>query len=328
MFIFLSIMIVFSFVALIILTAMQPPRTKLSAFELDRRAKMGDNTAKESLVRDKAINDLISLRRVLTALLLITIGFMSVANFSWLVGILISLFVIFEYGAIARIGFIKKISSKLYRRIEMPIINFTKKHPRVISLLRSAPVLNSYSQYIGSRQELQYLISKSDAILTPDEKKMIVNSLEFSHQTVSTIMTSRNKIASINKSEFLGPLALDDLHKTGHGRLPVVDGDIDHIVGILDIKNLLTLDVRMSKTAEKLMDPKVFYLRSDQTLPNALAAFLQTHSSIFIVVNKDRETVGVLSLSDIIEFLVGRKLVDKFEDHDRLDAVVNHNPLD
>jgi len=306
---------------------MQTPHTKLSVFELDRRAKMGDNTAKESLVRNRAVNDLISLQRVLTALLLITVGFIGVANFGWLVGILISLFVVFEYGSIARIGFIKKISSKLYQRIEMPTINFIKKHPRVISLLRSASVLSSYGQYIGSRQELQHLINKSDAILTPDEKKLIINSLEFSHQMVSTIMTPRNKITSINKSEFLGPLALNDLHKTGHSKLPVVDGNIDHIVGILDIKKLLTLDVRTSKTAEKLMDTKVFYVRSDQTLPNMLAAFLQIHNTIFIVVNKDRETVGILTLSDLLESLIGRKLVDKFEDHDNIDAVIEHNPL-
>jgi len=162
--------------------------------------------------------------------------------------------------------------------------------------------------------------------LTADEKRLVIHSLSFNDQLINTIMTPRSMIVSIDHLDFLGPLRLDDLHKTGHSRLPVINEDIDHIVGILQISNLLALDVKKSTTAEKAMDPKVYYIREDQTLNHALAAFIRTRHHLFIVVNQFRETVGILSLEDVIEALIGRKIVDEFDQHDDLRAVALRNP--
>jgi CBS domain containing-hemolysin-like protein len=140
-------------------------------------------------------------------------------------------------------------------------------------------------------------------------------------------MTPRGVIDSISKKELLGPLVLDDLHKTGHSRFPVIDGDIDHVVGMLHIQDLLILDAKQrSNTVEKVMEPRVFYVREDQTLEHALTAFLRTRHHLFVVVNEFRETVGVLSLEDVIEVLLGRKIVDEFDAHDDLRAVAARNP--
>jgi len=119
------------------------------------------------------------------------------------------------------------------------------------------------------------------------------------------------------------------LHQKGHSRLPVIDGDIDHVIGILHLQSLLALDIKRSVTAEKAMEPRVYYIRQDQTLQHALAAFLRTHHHLFIVVNEFRETVGLLTLEDVIEALLGRKIIDEFDAHDDLRAValrnINHN---
>jgi CBS domain containing-hemolysin-like protein len=138
-------------------------------------------------------------------------------------------------------------------------------------------------------------------------------------------MTPQSVIKYIDKKEFLGPLVLNDLHKHGHSRLPVINDDINHVVGILYLKDLLTLDVKKSATAEKIMEPKVYYIRADQTLGHALAAFLKTHHHLFIVVNEYRETVGLLTLEDVIEALIGRKIIDEFDAHDDLRAVALRN---
>jgi CBS domain containing-hemolysin-like protein len=119
---------------------------------------------------------------------------------------------------------------------------------------------------------------------------------------------------------------LDDLHKTGHSRFPVTDGDIDHVIGMLHIQDIFTLDAKRSVTAEKAMEPRVFYIREDQTLDHALVAFLRTHHHLFIVVNEFRETVGILSLEDVIEALLGRKIIDEFDTHEDLRLVAMRNP--
>jgi CBS domain containing-hemolysin-like protein len=134
-------------------------------------------------------------------------------------------------------------------------------------------------------------------------------------------MVPRDKIVTIEKGEFLGPLVLDDLHKTGFKRLSVISDDADHIIGILNLRGLLELDVKRSVTAEKAMEPKVFYVHENQKLDRAMATFLKTHTNLLIVVNKERKTVGLLTFEDLMSSLLGRRVVDNFDEHDNLHAV-------
>ena len=327
MFTFLSILTFFIFVLLLIFAAIRPARSQYSAFELNRRVGLGDREAKRILARENLLVDIVSLQRIIVALLLVIVVLLSVVTFGWLIGVCIAVFVALEYGAIARFGFIRSLAHKLYSRIEKDVLNLVQKAPYLFKFLRNVSVGDDVDdRHISSRSELQHLVDESVGILTNDEKKLVVHGLSFGDQIVSTIMTPRSVIDSIKSSEFLGPLTLDDLHKTGHSRLPVTKGDIDHIIGILNLKSLLTLDVKRSTTAEKAMEPKVFYVRQDQTLQHALAAFLRTHHHLFVVVNEFRETVGLLALEDVIETLLGRKIIDEFDAHDNLREVALHNP--
>lgn len=326
---FLLILTIVLFILLVIVAAMRPIHSQLSLFELQRRADNEDVSAKRALERERLLADIISMQQVITSLLLIIFVLLSVTTFGWLFGILVGLFVALEYGAIARIKFIRKFAQFIYAKIDGTLIKFVKKAPVIFKLLRSVSAGDcQVEQKIDSREELQYLVSESGNILTDDEKKLIVHSLSFNSQTVESIMTPRSMIDSIKKSEFLGPLTLDELHKTGHSKLPVFAGDIDHIVGILNLKNLLALDIKRSTTAEKAMDPKVYYIRADQTLGHALAAFLRTKHHLFVVVNEFRETVGLLALEDVIEALIGHKITDEFDAYDDLRAVALRNPRD
>lgn len=324
---FLLILTIIFFILLLISAAMRPIHSQLSMFELERRAKKGDKNAQKALEREKLLDDVISLQRVVVSLLLIVVVLLSVSTFGWLIGVIVALFVALEYGAIARIKFLRKIAQKQYAKLDSTLIKIVKKVPVIFKLLRSVSAGDEINnQKIDSREELQYLVDESEDVLTDDEKKLITHCLSFEEQEVGSIMTPRSMIDSIKKTEFLGPLVLDDLHKTGHSKLPVIGSDIDHIVGILNVKNLLALDIKKSTTAEKIMDPKVYYIRQDQTLQYALAAFLRTKHHLFVVVNEFRETVGLLALEDVIEALLGRKIVDEFDAYDDLRAVALQNP--
>lgn len=327
MFTFLVICTVIVFLLLVGVSGTRPSRTTFSQFELERRAQQMDRHAKAILRREQLLSDVISLQRVLGALLLVVTVLLCVTTFGWLFGTAIALAVALEYGAVARLQIIQVQSQKLYERFEDRLLGFIEKHPLVFKLLRNVPAeATGRTATLDSREELQHLVAGSGIILTPDEKKMIVHSLSFGDQLVSSVMTPRSVIDSINKSEFLGPLTLDELHKTGHTRLPVIDGDIDHVIGTLHMQSLLALDIKRSVTAEKAMEPRVFYIRQDQTLQHALAAFLRTHHHLFIVVNEFRETVGLLTLEDVIEALLGHKIIDEFDSHDDLRKVALRNP--
>jgi CBS domain containing-hemolysin-like protein len=326
MMLFMVILCIVFFTVLLFAQSIIPKRTSMSRFELERRTKQGDEDALEISRREGLLIDVLSLQRVVVALLLVILSALSVAAFGWLVGVLIALLVALESGVIARMNIVSKHAQVLYEKYESALLKFIENHGALFRFIRSVMPPAPIRAQLDSREELQYLVAQSGSILSTDEKKLIMHGLEFDRKIVGEVMTPAAVIDSIGKQELLGPLVLDDLHKTGHSRFPVIDDDINHVVGMLHIHNLFTLDTKRSTTVEKAMEPKVFYIRQDQTLQHALAAFIRTHHHLFIVVNEYRETVGIISLEDVIEALLGRKIVDEFDTHDDLRQVAMRNP--
>jgi CBS domain containing-hemolysin-like protein len=310
---------------MLLVAAVRPDHSKYNMFELERRAKLGDRDARKALARERLLSDVVSVQRILVALLQVFVVLLSELSFGLIAGVLVSLLIALGYGSVARLSLFRGIAQNLYNRTEPSILKFIRKNPYLLKIVRGTPKVDGYHNLrIDSREELQHLISQSDSVLTSDEKKLIVHSLSFNDRLVRSIMTPRSLIVGIDKSEFLGPLMLNDLHKVGHNCLPVMDGDMDHIIGILNLKGLLTLDTKKSMTAGKAMQLKVYYVREDQTLHHALVALLHTHHHLLVVINESKETVGILTLEDIIEALLGREIVDEFSDHANLLAVAQH----
>ncbi len=311
---------------LVLSTGFKPRPSTISRYEKERRLAGGDSEAEWLAHRDQLIGYTLRLQQIIIAILIVASVGLSVVAFGWWLGIILSVVVAAEYQAVAHLKRLHKLTNRIYEANEKHILQLVNRFSGFFKFFGAVePEHEDELRSLDSREDLQHLIDQSVGILTAEEKKLIVHGLSFSHQSVDSIMTPRSVIDSIKKSEFLGPLTLDELHKTGHSRLPVYDGDIDHIVGILHLQSLLTLDIKRSTTAEKAMEPRVFYIRSDQTLQHALAAFLKTRHHLFIVVNEFRETVGLLTLEDVIEALLGRRIVDEFDAHDDLRAVALRN---
>lgn len=299
----------------------------VSTFEMTRRVSEGDEKAKAELAKSNAYIDLVSLQRVVVSLFLVIATVLLVVVFGWVIGVLAGVVLALEYGALARIPLFNKIVQPWYEKIEPKLITLCVRYPRVLSLLRTITV-NESVPAVASREEFVHIVKESNTVFSHDEKNLLIATLGFKDKLVKEIMTPRSVIDSVKKSELLGPFVLNDLHKTGHSRLPVVDGDIDHIVGILHLRDLLTVDTSKKHTSkvDSVMESKVYYIRDEQTLQHALAAFLRTRHHLFVVVNNYRETVGLLSLEDVVEALLGRAIVDEYDTHEDLRAVAARNP--
>jgi len=300
---FLSIITVFLFIALLLVTGMRPLPAAVSRFELKRR---GDRA---ELARLKAAKDIDSFLRVVQALLLVAIVIRLILLCGWGWGVALSLLVAIFYGAIAHIGFIERLAQRLYKWKEFSLVEMVLRAPMVFRLLRSFSFHELKPTHtIDSREELQHLIDQSRNVLSVDEKNSIVSALAFDTKKVRTIMTPRKQIESIKHTEFLGPLVLDEIHKKGYSHLPVIAGSLDKVVGILRTGDLLTIENKRSVTAEKAMEPRVLYVYQDDTLQQALSILVHGHSHVLIVTNDAGETVGLVTLSDVIEDLIGRPL--------------------
>ncbi|MFZ1258593.1 MAG: CBS domain-containing protein [Candidatus Saccharimonas sp.] len=319
------------FTMLVLVASVTPRRSLVSMFELERRRQEGSESAADELKREVLLDDVLSVKRVAEALLLVFVVMVGVVGFGSLFGVVVSLAVALGYGRLSRIEAVHTVAMRLYEQLEPKLLILLERHPVVARVIRSVTQTIT-SPEISSREELEHLVDELGHILTTDEKRLISNGLRFSEKTVESIMTPRGVIETIGKQELIGPLVLDTLHKTGHSRFPVIDGDIDHVVGVLHIKDLLTINNKKSETAGKAMEAKVFYINQEQTLQHALAAFISTRHHLFIVVNGYRETAGILTLEDVIEALLGREIVDEFDVHDDLrivaerSAKTNNNP--
>jgi CBS domain containing-hemolysin-like protein len=307
--------VVVIFALIVIVSGFNPKHTALSAFELKRREKDGEPAAVAAAERERLLVDITSLQHIIVAVLIVILTMVTIAWLGWLWGGILSGLAAIFYGYVARINIVNSQSQRVYRHSEDLLLRLIKKYPKVFAILRHRPPARLRDSTIASREELQHLITHSQHILTNDEKSLFTHGLQFATRKVNEVMTARGQITSIGAKEMLGPLVLDDLHKTGHTRFPVIDKDVDHVIGLLHIQDLLSLDNKKSVTAEKAMEPRVFYIHQDQTLHHALMAFLRTHHHLFIVVNDDQETVGVISLEDTIEALIGHKIVDEFDAH-------------
>ena len=330
--IFAIIVFVLVVCLLLVVAGVVPRRVALSIYELERRRDSGNSSAISELKRAVLLEDVLSLKQVIESLLLVLFVPVSIWALGWLIGIISAVSLAIYYGRISRIEFIHMWSDRLMERVEGRLLQFIERHPTIFAMIRAAQPLTQNQTSVGSRDEFEHITKNSGSILTEQEKKLIINGMHFDQKRVEEVMTPRGVISSIEKNEVIGPLTLNDLHSTGHSRFPVIDGGIDHVIGVLHVQDLLALKIKDSQSAEKAMEPKVFYINQDQTLAHALAAFLKTRHHLFIVVNGYRETAGILTLEDCIEALIGRKIVDEFDLHDDLRVVAarsakeNNNP--
>jgi CBS domain containing-hemolysin-like protein len=88
----------------------------------------------------------------------------------------------------------------------------------------------------------------------------------------------------------------------------VTNGDIDHIVGILRLQDVTTLDTARKHTSlvETAMRPQIQYIAQDRPLQEALDTLLRSQEHILIVVDEASQVVGLLTMSDIMRTLFGK----------------------
>ncbi|HRF28176.1 MAG TPA: CBS domain-containing protein [Candidatus Saccharibacteria bacterium] len=312
-------------VAIVLVSAMRPHRSTVSNYELRRRADNGDSRATNDERRNKAFHYIRSLQQILLGLL----GVLFVSSIvAWLgtgLGVLFALALYCLLQLFTRIPLCKKTAQKFYNNYEAPLVNFVLSHKKLLWWVSSSS--NHHEEHrITSRWELEHLVDTSDAILSEEEKTRIKAGLQFTTKRVHDSMTPIADVKTIKRTEILGPLVLDDLHKSGHSKFPVVDENAN-IVGILTVRDVLTIDTTRKHTSmvETAMSKKLFYVHKDQPLSAALGAFMNTHSHMLIVIDTNEEVVGILSLHDTLEVLIGKSLHDSFNDYDDKRAVASRS---
>lgn len=301
MFSLLYVLIGILAVALILVAAVRPTHTTLSMFELRRRQKLRDKAAEEILAREEALAQLTLLNVPLRALLIVAIALLSVYAFGWSKGSVVALTIALLYGRIAQFSFLRTLAGKLYKPREQKLLSAIAKYETFFRFL-SGKVPRNAAPLVSSPEEVAHIIESSQ-IFSSEDTKLLKNALAFRHQQVKDIMVPKKSIVTVQYTDLLGPLVLDDLHKTGHTIFPVVKGD--NIVGLLDSSDFVALKNKESVHVRDVMHQDIARVNHTATLDSALRTLMDQRQQLLIVTDDTKSTVGLVSLSDIVRTLTG-----------------------
>lgn len=159
-------------------------------------------------------------------------------------------------------------------------------------------------------------------ILSDEERQIIVAAMTFRERRVRDIMIPKKDMTFVYEKDFLGPLMLDKLYRSGLEHFPVI-GKNGRIVGVVHTAAMNKLEIRENDRASKYLDEHVYYLRDDYSLQEAMAAFLRTNCFFFIVINQLSQVVGMVTYDMMISYMLGEKPEDDFTQDENSVAVAH-----
>lgn len=293
----------------------------LTDFELQRRAKAGDDNAKLE-VEFRAMRPLLdAFRRVVVLLLSIIIVMVLAATHNFVIAIIMALVWLLLVELFSAQQWLVRQAEQLSLKYETQLLRAAQTLRPALQLLSDSRLLGSVdSAGFYSKEELLSEIDRDTQVLDKDEKLLIRQALLYQDVLVRDIMVPRSVVVTVSADDTMGPLLLDRLHKSGHSRFPVIEDDLDHVQGVLYMHDLVPLDPKAKKVGDA-MSKKVYYVHQDKPLDHVLQAFLRTKHHLFMVVNEFEEVMGVISIEDVLETIIGRKIVDEFDQYEDLRAV-------
>lgn len=162
-------------------------------------------------------------------------------------------------------------------------------------------------------EELELIVSESHAggLLDENEQEMVANVFDFGERRVAEVMTPRPRIRAIpvttSEQEVLALL-----DEPRYNRLPVYEGTIDNIAGVLHIKDFIRQQISGDPFDLRALLRQVPFVPETLLIDRLLAIFRRQHHQIAIVLDEHGGTLGLVSLEDLIEEVFG-EVQDEFD---------------
>jgi len=204
---------------------------------------------------------------------------------------------------------------EIFIKIFHPIILiFTGASNLILKMLR---IDQAQKKAIFTKEELRLMIEigKEEGFLNEEERKMLQRIFEFGNTKVSDIMAPKDKMTGVSVDSNADEI-LDIFAEIGYVRLPVYKDSIDNVIGIIYASDLhyLLRDKELFVLQDLINE--AFYVDSQAKVSEVLKKFQQDKVQIAIVIDKEKKAVGLVTLEDLIEEIVGeleerpRKLVN------------------
>ncbi len=150
----------------------------------------------------------------------------------------------------------------------------------------------------------------------PGVREMIQGVMTLHEDTVGHIMTPRSDVDAIDVTTDWNQ-TLDKVVDAGRTRFPVYEGTLDHVVGILYVKDLLPYLSSQTIPDQSLREicRRAWTVPIDRSVEIILREFLHSRSHMAIVIDEFQQTAGVVTIEDVLEEIVG-EIVDESDEEE------------
>ncbi len=182
-----------------------------------------------------------------------------------------------------------------------------------------------------SEEEIKSMVSEGQeqGVIQESEADMISNIFEFSDKEAQDIMTNRNAMVAIDANESLSD-AVRFMMDNNNSRFPVYLEDIDHIIGIMHIRDAMkklyqedetNADLPIRKIKGLLRQPK--FVPETRNIDSLFHSMQSSKTQMVIVIDEYGQTAGLVSMEDILEEIVGNILDEYDEDENYVKPTKN-----
>jgi len=194
-------------------------------------------------------------------------------------------------------------------RLFWPLILILNFIPQMTGKIAKPPAV--------TEEELMTFVEvvEEEGEINEEEKEMIHNIFELDDTYASEIMTPRADMFVIDINE---PLALDAIAQSGFTRIPVIEYDIDHVIGIINVKDIfMHLAMSTGPVDVRTLMREPYFVPEHKKLDRLLHQFRKRRQHMAIVVDEHGGVAGLITMEDALEELVG-EIADETDEEEAL----------
>ncbi len=146
---------------------------------------------------------------------------------------------------------------------------------------------------------------EDQGLIEENESDIIQSALDFDDTPIKDILTPRDKIFALDINNITHESLKETLKNVSYSRIPIYEGNIDNIIGILHVRKYLKDHITDPNKSIKDCLMMVYFVPAKETLENIFEGFKRNKTHVAIVQNINKKTVGMVTMDDVISELVG-----------------------
>lgn len=164
-----------------------------------------------------------------------------------------------------------------------------------------------------TEEELEFIVNEGEkaGVIGDIKKNIIVGAFDFDETKVREIMTPRTDIKAFSIDTSLQEM-MDRAVDTGYSRFPVYRNHVDHMVGLVLVKDLISEAQKQSHTVAKDIMREALFAPESKSIMEVFKDLKRTKSHMAIIIDEYGGTAGLVTMEDILEEIVG-EIQDEFD---------------